>query len=137
MDRSEYAEALKANTDRVNSNPEYSRKRQQITEHQFGTLKRQRGFTHTNVRGKEKVLGEVGLMFTGYNLKRCISILGVAAFIKALKECCLPIFLAINRPILSLYEVFYNFKSQIENIKNKNFKALRVNLNQNYSTLII
>jgi hypothetical protein len=137
IDRSEYAEALKANTERVNSNPDYYRKRQQITEHQFGTLKRQRGFTHTNVRGKEKVLGEVGLMFTGYNLKRCISILGVAALINALKECCLPIFLALNRPILSLYEAFYNFTSQIENSKNENLKTLRVNLNHNYSTLII
>jgi len=137
IDRSEYAEALESNTKRVLSNPEYYRQRQQITEHQFGTLKRQRGFTHTNVRGKEKVLGEIGLMFTGYNLKRCISILGVAALIKALKECCLLIFLAINRPILSLYEAFYNCKSQIENIKNKNFKALRVNQNHNCRTLFI
>lgn len=56
------ADALEANTERVLSNPDYYRKRQQITEHQFGTLKRKHGFTHTNVRGKEKVLGEVGLV---------------------------------------------------------------------------
>ena len=137
IDRSEYADALEANTERVNSNPEYYRKRQQITEHQFGTLKRQRGFTHTNVRGKEKVLGEVGLMFTGYNLKRCISILDVAALIKALKESCLFIFLAVKRPILSLYEAFYIFSSQIENQKSEILKTLRVNLNPIYSTLNI
>lgn len=137
IDRSEYAEALESNTKRVLSNPEYYRQRQQITEHQFGTLKRQRGYTHTNVRGKEKVLGEVGLMFTGYNLKRCISILGVAALIKALKECCLIGLLAINRLILSLYKAFLNFKSQIENIKNKKFNALTLILNQNNNTLII
>lgn len=137
IDRSEYAEALESNTKRVLSNPEYYRQRQQITEHQFGTLKRQRGFTHTNVRGKEKVLGEVGLMFTGYNLKRCISILGVAALIKALKECCLPIFLAINRLILSLNEAFLSFESKLENAKADNFDALRFNLYPNHKSLFI
>ncbi|MBV2195151.1 MAG: transposase, partial [Flavobacterium sp.] len=45
IDRSEYADTLEANTERVKSNPDYYRKRQQITEHMFGTLKRQRGFT--------------------------------------------------------------------------------------------
>jgi hypothetical protein len=76
IDRSEYAEALESNTQRVLADPDYYRQRQQITEHQFGTFKRQRGFTHTIVRGKEKVMGEVGLMFIGYDLKRCITILG-------------------------------------------------------------
>lgn len=86
IDRSEYAEVIEANAERVTRNPEYYRLRQQITEHPFGTLKRQRGFTHTLVRGKEKVLGEVGLMFIGYNLTRCISILGMENLIKALRE---------------------------------------------------
>jgi hypothetical protein len=35
-----------------------------ITEHQFGTFKRQRGYTYTNIRGKDKVLGEVGILNT-------------------------------------------------------------------------
>jgi len=137
IDRSEYAEALESNTKRVLSNPEYYRQRQQITERQFGTLKRQRGFTHTNVRGKEKVLGEVGLMFTGYNLKRCISVLGVAAFIKALKKCCLLVFMGLNRLILSKNEVLLSFESKIENAKSKNFDALRSDLYPNYSTIIV
>jgi len=135
IERSEYADALEANAQRVTSNAGYYRKRQQITEHQFGTLKRQRGYTHTNVRGKEKVLGEVGLMFTGHNLKRCISILGVAALIKALKECCLPIFLVINRRILSPCEAFCHFSIQDENGKRENFKTLRMHLIQNHRTL--
>lgn len=137
IDRSEYAEALKANTERVNSNPEYYRKRQQITEHQFGTLKRQRGFTHTNVRGKEKVLGEVGLMFTGYNLKRCISILGVAAFIKALKECSLFVFLAIKRLILSPYETISIFLDEIQDRQNRKTNMLSFYLNQYNAILIL
>ena len=91
IDRSEYAEVTEANARRVENNPGYYRQRQQITEHPFGTLKRQRGFTFTLVRKKENVLGEVGLMFIGYNLGRCVSILGVEKLIKALKGCCLII----------------------------------------------
>jgi len=37
------------------------------------------------MEGKEKVLGEVGLEFIGYNLKRCASILGLEELCKALK----------------------------------------------------
>jgi len=104
IDRSEYADELEANTQRVKGKPDYYRKRQQIAEHMYGTLKRQRGFTHTNVRGKEKVLGEVGLAFIGYNLTRCISILGVEKLIRKLSESCLPLFLSVNRSILRLFE---------------------------------
>jgi len=106
IDRSEYAEIIDANAKRVNSNPEYYRERQQITEHQFGTLKRQRGFTHTNVRGKDNVLGEVGILFMGYNLKRCVSILGVEGLIKALRESCLFVLFTKIRLNLSPFNAF-------------------------------
>jgi hypothetical protein len=75
IDRSEYADSIEENKKRIQKDPDYYKLRQQITEHQFGTLKRQRGFTFTLVKGKEKVLGEVGLVFIGYNLSRCGSIL--------------------------------------------------------------
>jgi transposase len=106
IDRHEYAKVIEANAKRVNENPDYYRQRQQIAEHPFGTLKRQRGYTHTNLRGKEKVLGEVGLLFIGYNLTRCMTILGVPQLIKALRECCLPIFKSKKRLILSLFNEF-------------------------------
>jgi transposase len=92
IDRSEYAPAIEANRERVTANPVYYRLRQQITEHPFGTLKRQRGFTFTLMKGKTKVLGEVGLEFIGYNLIRCATILGLDEFRKALKKCCLTVF---------------------------------------------
>jgi hypothetical protein len=101
IDRNENADAIEANAKRVNDNPDYYRKRQQIAEHMYGTLKRQRGYTHTNLRGKEKVLGETGLYFIGYNLTRCISIMGVQKLIKALRECWLPVFKSKRRLILS------------------------------------
>jgi hypothetical protein len=101
IDRSEYAEALEANTQRVINNPDYYQQRQQIIEHIFGTLKRQRGFTHVLVKGKEQVLGEVGLMFIGYNLSRCVTILGAKNLIKALRDKCLHYLSLIKELILS------------------------------------
>jgi transposase len=107
IDRSEYADVTEANAKRVNENPDYYKLRQQVTEHPFGTLKRQRGFTFTLVRRKEKVLGEVGLMFIGYNLSRCVSILGMANLIKALGDSILYNLLRQKRLILSPY---YDFR---------------------------
>jgi len=106
IDRNEYIESFEANNKRVTENPDYYRQRQQITEHIFGTLKRQRGFTHTLVKGKEKVLGEVGLMFIGYNLTRCVSILGIEKLINMLQERCLCEITAIKWLILSINEPF-------------------------------
>jgi hypothetical protein len=54
------------------------------------------------MRGKEKVLGEVGLMFIGYNLSRCISVLGAEKLIRALRERCLLSIMRFFRPDLSL-----------------------------------
>ena len=75
IERSIYQEALDENQKRVQENPQYYRLRQQITEHQFGTLKRQWGFTYTLIKGKENVLSEVNLIMICYNLRRLMSIL--------------------------------------------------------------
>ena len=66
---------MEENQKRVEENPEYYRLRQQITEHQFGTLKRQWGFTHTLMKGKLNVLSEVNLIMICYNLRRLMSIM--------------------------------------------------------------
>ncbi len=77
IERSIYQEAIEANKKRVDENPEYYKLRQQITEHQFGTLKRQWGFTFTLMKGKEDVLSEVNLMMMVYNLRRLMSIFDI------------------------------------------------------------
>lgn len=74
IERSIYQGALEENQKRVEENPEYYRLRH--TEHQFGTLKRQWGFTYTLMRGKQNVLSEVNLIMICYNLKRLMFILG-------------------------------------------------------------
>ena len=85
IERSIYQEAVEANAKRVNNNPEYYKLRQQITEHQFGTLKRQWGFTYTLMKGKENVLSEVNLMMMVYNLRRLMSIFEIDVLKEKLK----------------------------------------------------
>ena len=86
IERNFYQKYLEDNKARVDANPEYYRQRQQITEHQFGTFKRQWHFTHTLLKGKQNVLSEVYLNFSVYNLLRCVQILGVKTLKNRLKE---------------------------------------------------
>jgi len=86
IERSIYQQDLEENQKRVNENPGYYKLRQQITEHQFGTLKRQWGFTFTLMKGKQHVLSEVNLVMMCYNLRRLMSILGVNELKNRLKS---------------------------------------------------
>jgi hypothetical protein len=128
IDRSEYAGALEANNIRVNENPGYYRQRQQIIEHVFGTQKRQRGFTNTLMRGKENVLGEVGLMFIGYNLTRCITILDAQNLFKQLLDSCLHIFYACFRLIFISFKPLIFQQAFLMLRENRNFEALKLSL---------
>ncbi len=86
IERSIYQEALEENEKRVKENPEYYKLRQQITEHQFGTLKRQWDFSYTLMKGKENVLSEVNLMMMVYNLRRLMSIFDMDELQTRLKQ---------------------------------------------------
>ena len=57
-----------------------------INEHIFGTIKRQWGYNHTNLRGLEKVNGEHSLIMLVYNIKRTINILGIPDLLEKLKN---------------------------------------------------
>ena len=114
IERSIYQQALEENQKRVTSNPQYYRLRQQITEHQFGTLKRQWGFTFTLMKTKQNVLSEVNLMMICYNLRRLISIFDINTLKKKFKELH-PLFFYINDLLLEGLSLFIlkNEKSQI------------------------
>jgi transposase len=86
IDRSQYADAVEENNKRYHENPQLYRKRQEINEHIFGTIKRQWGYNHTNLTGLEKVNGEHSLIMLVYNIKRSINILGVPELIAKLKK---------------------------------------------------
>jgi transposase len=87
IDRSEFAAHVEQNNKRVKENPQYYKQRQQLAEHPWGTIKRQRGFDHVLTRGKTNVLGEVSLVFISYNLVRSIQITeGINAFKELIKR---------------------------------------------------
>jgi transposase len=86
IDRSQYADAVEENNKRYHENAQLYRKRQEINEHIFGTIKRQWGYNHTNLTGLEKVNGEHSLIMLVYNIKRSINILGVPDLIAKLKK---------------------------------------------------
>ena len=87
IDRSEFAAHVEQNNQRVKENPAYYKQRQQLAEHPWGTIKRQRGFDHVLTRGKINVLGEVSLVFISYNLVRSIQITeGINAFKELIKR---------------------------------------------------
>ena len=86
LDRSQYADAVEENHQRYKDNPQLYRKRQEINEHIFGTIKRKWGYNYTDLVGLEKVNGEHSLIMLVYNIKRAINILGVPELIAKLKN---------------------------------------------------
>jgi hypothetical protein len=115
IERTEYQEYVNRNNDRVNQNPDYYRQRQQIIEHQFGTIKRHCHFDYILTRGKEKVLGEVYLMFTCYNLKRIMSIFGFDLLMSIIRDFLLK-FSFKNTLKFALINYFYIIREQIINL---------------------
>lgn len=86
IERSEHQDAVDSNNKRVKQRKEDYKKRQAIVEHPFGTVKRSWGYTYTLVRGKEKVGGEMALIFLCYNLRRAMTIVGIKELLNKLKN---------------------------------------------------
>ncbi|SDH57434.1 Transposase DDE domain-containing protein, partial [Bradyrhizobium sp. Rc2d] len=63
------------------------RRRAELAEHPFGTLKCRAGYRHFLVRGFDKVRGEWSLMALCYNFSRVLSILGIDSFMAYLANC--------------------------------------------------
>jgi len=85
IERSQYAEALEVNNKNYKEKYDLYRKRQELNEHVFGTIKRVWGYYYTNLKGLKKVNGEWSLIMTVYNVKRCMNILGFHELMKKLK----------------------------------------------------
>src|SRR4051794_11134261 len=62
------------------------RRRAELVEPPFGTLKCRAGYRHFLVRGFNKVRGEWGLMALCYNFSRVLSILGIDSFMAHLAK---------------------------------------------------
>lgn len=84
--RSEYQDAVDINDNNITQNPQYYKRRQAIVEHPFGTIKRHLGYTHTLLKGLQKVNGEMNLIMFCYNFMRTKNILGFTKMLEVIKN---------------------------------------------------
>jgi transposase len=125
IERSEFTEYIEQNRINVENNKTTYKRRQAIVEHPYGTIKRQWGYSYIlTKKGKARASADVGFMFTAYNLRRIINILGADMFKKYLKVlvlCFLKIFallglnkLNFKRGIFYNKYLSYNYKLSLE-----------------------
>lgn len=74
---------LEAMGERVRANPEKMKKRKELVEHPYGTMKRAMVSGYFLMRGIKKVAAEMSLTVLAYNLKRVVNIVGVKKLIEA------------------------------------------------------
>lgn len=65
---------------RLRPDQEKMNRRNELSEHPFGTAKRLMGDGRCLLRGKVKVTGELALVFLAYNLKRVLNMIGIEGF---------------------------------------------------------
>ena len=75
-------EILERMSERVRMNPQKMKKRKELAEHPFGTMKRGMTSGYFLTRGIKKVAAEMSLTIMGYNIKRVMNILGVRKMIE-------------------------------------------------------
>jgi transposase len=83
--RWEHERVVDATRARLEALPEAMTIRRRTVEHPFGTLKAWMGHTHFLTRGLASVSTEMSLCVLAYNLKRMISILGVAPLVATIR----------------------------------------------------
>jgi len=86
IQRSEYQDAVDINDNNIKRNPQYYKRRQAICEHPFGSIKRHWGYTHTLLKGLQKVNGEMNLIMFCYNFMRTKNILGFERMLEQIQN---------------------------------------------------
>lgn len=84
IERNENIESTQRNKKANEQNRELYKRRQEIVEHPFGTIKWQWGFDYTLMKEKKKVDGDVGLIFIAYLFTRLKTILGLKGLMEAI-----------------------------------------------------
>ena len=109
IERSQYQDSVDANNMRVRNEKEKYRRRQTMTEHPFGVVKRQWGYDHLMMKGLQKTDSEISLIFLCYNLKRVMNIMGINGILKAIKAFsqCFGSFLNCFSPFFNVNNSFF------------------------------
>ncbi len=117
IQRSEFQEYVDRNKNLINQNKQLYRKRQQIVEHPYGTIKRQWGFNYIITKKYiQRAEADFGFIMTAYNIRRIINIIGARNLGKYMKGVFQHFLLKIKR--------FQLFLSQINQIRNKKLKTI-------------
>ena len=77
--------AKEAMHQRAAADPIWMKRRRELVEHPFGTMKWLMGYPRFLLRGLRKARSELALTVLGFNLKRVVNILGVEVLLEALK----------------------------------------------------
>ncbi len=128
IQRSEYAAYIEQNKINITWKQHLYKNRKAIVEHPFGTIKRQWGFDYVlTKKGMERAGADVGLMFTAYNLRRIINIIGQKNFKEYLKKVLFPVFSSyefIWRPVLKLLRSEQEYRDNFPGSKNIIFEPV-------------
>ena len=85
LERWEHEKVIEELRQRILGHPEMMKKRRELVEHPFGTIKRWMEQKYFLLRGKVKVATEMSMTVLAYNMKRVMNILGVEELIKMIK----------------------------------------------------
>ncbi|HSH20450.1 MAG TPA: IS1182 family transposase [Draconibacterium sp.] len=125
IQRSEFQEYVDRNKNRIKENKQLYRKRQQIVEHPYGTIKRQWGFNYIITKKFiERAEADFGFIMIAYNLRRIINIIGIQKLGKYLESIFQHFCLKITP-----FQLFLNLKNQILKQTMKNPEILNLPLN--------
>jgi len=128
VQRNKYVKYIEANKQRIEANPNYYRRRQAIVEHPYGTIKRQWGFNYIMTkRTMKRASADVGLIFTAYNLRRILNIIGI----EALRKFFLIVFM-LKRVFLSSLEAFWQQIILIAKTITQKLNKLRIKIFANF-----
>jgi hypothetical protein len=131
IERTEHAEVIAANKQRIEANKSVYQRRQAIVEHPYGIIKRQWGFYYIMTKKTIKhAAGDVGLIFTAFNLRRIFNIIDHDMLKKYLKV--LACFFYFMR---SCFKRLYACHSYTHKIKQPENDYFFMSVNRLYLTL--
>jgi transposase len=81
-----HEDAREAMHRRALEDPTFMKRRRELVEHPFGTIKWMLGYPRFLLRGLKKAKAELALAVLGFNIKRSITIRGVPALLEGLRE---------------------------------------------------
>jgi hypothetical protein len=113
IQRSEYAEYYERNRINTLEKEHLYKRRQEIVEHPYGTIKRQWGFSYIlTKKGISRASSDVGLMLVAYNLRRIVNILTP----EVLKEY-LRTLVSLLRPVFDLTKAIFTRSDKLITVK--------------------